>query len=140
MTRASFRLEDHETVAFCLIANAERSMNFVSSYEHCVLHVPNRRGGANKINVVEMNERCQRPMPTWAGTKPGDTFQCEFDTSSDGVRLRSLKFNDQTIFSSADSPEDMFGDDHNDSILDSSYGIFTFFVDGKVCITDLELA
>ena len=50
-----------------------------------VLHVPNRQDGCHTINLVEVNERCKRPMPSWTGTKSGDTVQCEFDTGTDGV-------------------------------------------------------
>jgi len=87
-----------------------------------------------------MNERCKRPMPTWTGTKSGDAVQFEFDTSSGGVRFRSVKINDHLVFSSTDGKEDLFGDKKDDSILDYSHGVFLFCVEGKVCITDVVLA
>ena len=51
-----------------------------------------------------------------------------------------MKINDQLVFSSSDSPEDMFGDKKDDCLLDFKYGLFSFCVEGKFCITDLELA
>ncbi len=142
VARASFRLDEHEAIAFGLIAsNGEVLMwlAFSPTASRNMLHVRNHQDDINKINLVEMNERCKRPMPTWTGTKSGDTVQFEFDTSPDGVRFRSVKINGRLVFSSTDRPEDMF--DHNDCILDSDeYGLFSFFVDGKVCITDLALA
>ena len=93
-----------------------------------------------------MNERCKRPIPTFAGTKSGDTVQFEFDTSSDGVRIKSVRINDHLVFSSADRPEDVYGD-NNESVLkllrDPPYGSFQCMVEGevfKVCVSDLLLA
>ena len=103
MTRASFRLDEHKAVAFGLRAsNGVVFMSFTLSNTACnVLQVPNRnrQGALTTINLVEMNERCKRPMPTFAGTKSGDAVQCEFDTNSSGVRFKSVKINDQLIFS-----------------------------------------
>ena len=57
-----------------------------------------------------------------------------------GVRFRSVKINGNLIYSSADRPEDMYGDKKDDSIVDSLCGPFSFYINGKVCITDLVLA
>ena len=144
VARVSFRLDEHEGFAF-----GHRTSNgvvlvwltFSPTSASNMLHVPSRQGVWNAINLVEMNERCKRPMPTFAGTKSGDTVQCEFDTSTDGVRFRSVKINDHLVFSSTDSPEDMFGDKKDDSIFNpDQYGPFAFCVRGKVYITDLALA
>ena len=139
--RVSFRLDEHNDFTLMSGENSGVGFNFSSTDPDLNrFHVPNRKGGWNAINLVEMNERCKRPMPTSAGTKSGDTIQCEFDTSSDGVRFRSVKVNDHLVFSSTDRPEDMFGDKKDDSIVDSLCGPFSFYINGKVCITDLVLA
>ena len=51
-----------------------------------------------------------------------------------------MKINGNLIYSSADRPEDMYGDKKDDSIVDSSNGSFSFYVNGKVFITELVLA
>ena len=144
VTRVSFRLDEHERLAFCLRAsNGEvlMTIDLTRTVSDNILCVPNRQGGSHVINLVEMNERCKRPMQTWEGTKSSDTVQCEFDTNSSGVRFKSVKINDQLIFSCADMPEDVCGD-NDDSLHEIllEYGIFLFSVEGKVCITDLVLA
>ena len=87
VTRASFRLDEHEAVAFGISGDGDILMGFKLSTKRNdnVLHVPNRQDGCHTINLVEVNERCKRPMPSWTGTKSGDTVQCEFDTGTDGV-------------------------------------------------------
>jgi hypothetical protein len=141
VTRASFRLEDHKGVAFSLRASNGKPLPlFTLTPTRCNMLVLTRGGVVGKINLVEMNERCKRPIPTFVGTKSGDTVQCEFETSSDGVRFKSVKINDHLVFSSTDSREEMFGDKKDDCLLDSSYGLFSFRVEGKVHITDLVLA
>ena len=144
VARVSFRLDEHNTLYLMINENFTDKEDYrvylTFSPMRNLLDVPNREGGWNEINLDEMNERCKRPMPTSAGTKSGDTVQCEFDTSSDGVRFRSVKINDHLVFSSTDSPEDMFGDKKDDSVFDpDEYGLFSFYLDGKVCITDLVL-
>ena len=153
VTSASFVLEDHDLIRFGISGDGEIVMflTFSPNSARNLLYVPSRQSDWNKINLVEMNERCKRPMPNFAGTKAGDTVNFEFDTSSDGVHVRSVKINDHLIFSSADSPgdmfgdkkddcpEDMFGEQKDDSILDSAYGSFTFTVEGEVFITNLTL-
>ena len=143
VAKICFRLEG-ETADFLVNISGSGSGVFLLAFQFSFtaheMAVQSRKGGGKLINVVEMNERCKRPMPTSTGTKAGDTIQCEFDTSSEGVRFRNVKFNGHLVFSFTDRPEDMFGDDHNDCILDSSYGSFSFCVEGKACITDVELA
>ena len=149
VARASFILGDHDYIRFGIYGDGEISMCLICSptRKDNVLHVRNRQSGSNnmynRINVVEMNERCKRPMPAFAGTKSGDTFQFEFDTKSDRVRFKSVKINDHLIFSSADRPEDVCGV-NNESVpellLDPPHGYFSFMVEGKVCISDLVLA
>ena len=92
VARASFILGDHDYIQFGISWDGEILMYLTCSptRKDNVLHVRNRQSGSNNmynsINVVEMNERCKRPMPAFAGTKSGDTFQFEFDTISDRVR------------------------------------------------------
>ena len=97
VARASFRLDEH--AEFMLLSGAHRGVGFSFSTKRRdnVVHVPNRQGGSHEIDLVEMNERCKRPMPSWTGTKSGDTVQCEFDTS---------KYNELSYWSTFSKCED----------------------------------
>ena len=141
--RVSFRLEDH--IAFYLgLGNNGRSL-MTFDLKRNKMGVPNLQSEDGQEDVlvclIGMNERCKRPMASSDGTKPGDTVQCEFytDAHSLAVRFKSVKINNDLIFSATDRPEVMFNDDPT-FILYESYGEFSFLIRGKACITELVLA
>lgn len=138
VARISFRIDEYETfVGLSLTISGKVNFQFFPA--ELLMVVPCRRGKKTKwIDLIDMNERCKRPMPTSLAPNSGGTVQLEFDTSSDGVRVRSVKINDHLVFSSTDSPDNLFGDKKDVCFL-PPYGPLSFYIDGKVCITDLGL-
>lgn len=141
--RVSFRLEDHRGFVLVLQTEGKLLMSFdLTSNE---MRVPCHQSGDvhGRVCLAGMNERCKRPMASSDGTKPDDTVQCEFYTDptgySLGVRFKSVKINNDLVFSATDRPEVMFGGDSN-FVFDESYGTFLFYIVGKVNITELVLA